>query len=899
MILSCPACGGKGVLNFHRCKNCRGLGFGRFRDTDFFYWGEEIDEYGIGLRRGRRILTATQILLALFFVIGGWGLFFWRVYSLDLWTSVFELSYWISGGDHYRILFWLGSLALFFIFYLISNYRPKEETVRRFPEEEEKTPDYQWEYILKLPKKKKVDISLAFSHSAKKIIEDAHATAADFGDKKIELTHLFYSLLSLSEVAMVFVRLELPVKTIKNKISAILLRKNEKSDPILSDEVKKVLFSAYDKAGVARMDKVGPTELLSAVMDLSFPLQDFISQMGVEKEKMDNVIEWARLREKIRQRYFRLRRSASFRSKHGIDRAMTAVATPFLNGFSEDLTLMAKYGHHTPCVARDREIKEMFGIIESGRQSVILVGDHGVGKMTMISGMADRMIEDHVPSRLKDKRLVQLSVSSLLAGTTVAGARDRILRLMEEVRRAGNVILFINGIHNLIGAEESGEKGLDLSETLAEYMNTGNFLVLATATPDGYNRLVLNTALSKSFAKVEISEMDEDQTIKVLESRIGSIEYHQNVFFTYSALEETAKLTRRFWHDGKLPESAINVATEAAAFTKNKKGQNTFVTSEEVAHIISQKTGIPTSSISDEESVKLLRLEQEMHRMVVGQDEAVALVANALRRARADIRAGNRPIANFLFLGPTGVGKTELAKTIAKVYFGGEERMIRADMSEYQDSSAVYRLIGNPGKQGTGFLTEAVRQKPFSLVLLDELEKADNNLLNIFLQVFDDGRLTDSVGRVIDFTNTIIIATSNAGTSWLQDRLRDGAPLEQIRRELIEKQLKEFYRPEFLNRFDGIVLFKPLTQEEIKEVAKIMLSRMTASLAAKGVEFVFSEDALSALSEIGYDPEFGARPMRRVIQDKVENGLAELIIGKRLGRGAVVKLNSDLTLSVN
>jgi ATP-dependent Clp protease ATP-binding subunit ClpC len=375
-----------------------------------------------------------------------------------------------------------------------------------------------------------------------------------------------------------------------------------------------------------------------------------------------------------------------------------------------------------------------------------------------------------------------------------------------------------------------------------------------------------------------------------LESKVGWIEHKQKVFFSYNAIEKAVQYSHRFLHDQKLPESAIEIITEAAALVHNQKGDHFLVGENDVATVIGQKTGIPATSLSENEADKLMRLEEEMHRRVIGQDEGVNLVANALRRARAEIRSTKKPIANFLFLGPTGVGKTELAKTIAEIYFGGENRMIRIDMSEYQDKASIYRLIGAPGQKGTGILTEAVRQNPFSLVLLDEMEKADPDVLNLFLQVFDDGRLTDSVGRVIDFTSAIIIATSNAGTAFVQSAIASGQPLEEIRQELIRGELKKYYRPEFLNRFDGIVLFRALDRTEIKEVARLMLNRVAKDLEAKGIELRIEDAALETLADAGFDPEFGARPMRRAIQDKVENKLAELVIGGKLKRRDVIVL---------
>jgi len=521
--------------------------------------------------------------------------------------------------------------------------------------------------------------------------------------------------------------------------------------------------------------------------------------------------------------------------------------------------------------------------------------------MSIIAGIAARMVEENVPARIRDKRLVQLSTSALLAGTTLTGAQERLINIMNEVARAGNIIFLIDGIDDLVGSGGQGAvQGLDVSETLAEFLGAGQFLTLSTTTVTGYNQFIVNSALGQVLARVDVDEMSTDQAIQVLESKVGMVEYKQQVFFSYDALEQAVVLSKKFLHDQNLPESALAIMTESASFVHTTKGINTLVAGEDVASIVAQKTGIPTTSITDDESTKLMKLEEDMHKQVIGQDEAVSLVANALRRARAEVRSQKRPIANFLFLGPTGVGKTELAKTIARTYFGGEDRMIRIDMSEYQDKSGIYRLIGQPGQQGTGILTEAVRQNPFSLLLLDEMEKADPDVLNLFLQVFDDGRLTDSVGRVIDFTNTIIIATSNAGTAFVQQQIVAGVPLEDIRQTLIHGELKQYYRPEFLNRFDGIVLFRSLTRDETKQIAGLMLGRVKKDIEAKGMSFIVEEAALEALAEIGYDPEFGARPMRRAIQDKVENQLAELILSNTLhrrdrlilGEGAMIRVES-------
>ncbi|MBI5467487.1 MAG: ATP-dependent Clp protease ATP-binding subunit, partial [Candidatus Kerfeldbacteria bacterium] len=395
--------------------------------------------------------------------------------------------------------------------------------------------------------------------------------------------------------------------------------------------------------------------------------------------------------------------------------------------------------------------------------------------------------------------------------------------------------------------------------------------------------------------------MTPDEALVVLESRVGPLEARHNVFFTYDAIDRAIELARRYLHQRTLPGSALEVLEQAAVLAKKERGQKTLVMPEDVATIVSEEGHVKATAVTSQEQAKLLNLEQEMHQRVVGQDEAITAVANALRRARAELRDNKRPIANLLFLGPTGVGKTELAKTVAAVYFGSEEVMIRLDMSEYQDISSIHRLIGAPpGYAGTtnGFLTEAVRARPFSLVLLDELEKAHPDVLNIFLQVMDDGRLTDGSGRTIDFTNVIIIATSNAGTQHIQNRMRDGAGVETIKSELMSSELQQYFRPEFLNRFDSIVVFTPLSPIQVSKIVGLMIAEIANRLAARGITFRASAEAISELALSGFDPLYGARPLRRMVQEKVDNALAQFLLQGKLGRRDVAVLEPGGTIRV-
>lgn len=886
----------------------RAMSIGYVARGHLLYWGKPFTAYDISFRKGRRLLNRFEMIGAVIFTIGFFGLSFWLASRMPAGSNAFAPSFWLGPTGSTHVFFWLGAACAAFLAYRVIASKDRIDPVESFQRDISSGSSesdvngrtaHTWSTALALPKRKRKDISFSYTADALHALDIAYALARSYAQKEMTALHLFYALLGTMKIHNVFVRLGVPVSKLQAQIAKSFEKGNAQGDAALSEDARQIIFYAYEYAYQAKQEYTHVTELLLATIRQSSVLQELLYDLEIDRRKLDNVIAWLRIRERLAKQYQVFQKAAARRSKHGLDRAMTAVATPFLNSVSQDMTIAAKYGQLSPCVAREKEIEEIFQMIEGGQQSVLLVGDRGVGKMSIIEGIAQRMVEEDVPKRLRDKRLVQLSVSALLAGTDVGGAEQRLLRVMQEVGKAKNIILFIHNIHDLIGMTgKQGSEGLDVSEALAEYLGPGKFLTIATTTPEAYNQHILNSEIGQVFGRIDVKEMDADQTIQALESKVGAVEYKHQVYFSYNALEGAAALAGKFLHDQRLPESAIAVMTEAASLVKHKRGEHKLVEGDDVAAVISQKTGIPTTSISEDESSKLLRLEEEMHRRVVGQNEAVGLVANALRRARAEIRSQKKPIAAFLFLGPTGVGKTELAKTIAEVYFGGEDRMIRVDMSEYQDRTSIYRLIGQTGQQGTGLLTEAVRQHPFSLVLLDEMEKADPDILNLFLQVFDDGRLTDSVGRVIDFTNTIIIATSNAGTQYVQDQMRQGTELEKIRQSLIRGELKKYYRPEFLNRFDGIVLFKALDRSDIRQVAGFMLKRIEKDLEKRGVFLKVEDAALDALADVGFDPEFGARPMRRAIQEKVENQLADLILQKKLERRDTIVLGPGIRMSV-
>jgi ATP-dependent Clp protease ATP-binding subunit ClpA len=912
-LLLCETCQATGFVKLQKCKECQSMAFGMSRRELWLYWDFSLTRYNLALQKARRILKRVRMVTTFVFWFNAWIWSGFIIFKQDKFSLLVDPKLWplfFKGINNWaEFLFWLGVLSILYLWYQIIRKKEligKMETFKHDYQHREKKEDAvieSWAQAKKFPVRKRFNVASAFTEEALTALAKSYGLADNMRVKELKPEHLFYALLSFNRIGNIFIRLGIPASSLQKELKHIFPETDKQKayagvSPTVSTDIHQMIFQAYEEAYLARQEYVSVTELLIVVLRATPALQYMLFDFDISERQLTNVIEWAKMRERFHHQYLKMQKAINHHSKYGMDRAMTALATPYLNSFSSDITMMAHFGQLEECVARTAEIDQIFQVIDGGQNNVILVGEHGVGKKTIVEGIAQSMISGDVPNKLKDKRLIRLSSSALLAGTSPEGAVERLQSIMQEISRARNVILFINNLHELVGVSVGESGSLDMADTIAEFLRSERVLTIATTTTEDYAGRFAGSSLKDVFAKVNIAEMDEDQAIQVLESRVGSLEYKQNVFFSYSAIEKAVEFSMKFLHDTVLPGNALEIITEAAALTHNTKGANSLVTKEEVATIITEKTKIPLSAISSNESEKLMHLEEEMRKRVIGQEEGVSAVANALRRARAEIRSGKRPIASFLFLGPTGVGKTELAKTIADIYFGGEDRMIRLDMSEYQDKSSIYRLIGMPGEKASGVLTEAIRQNPFSLVLLDEMEKADPDILNLFLQVMDDGRLSDSTGHVYDFTNVIIIATSNAGTAFVQEQNRNGVPHEKVLNQLLHGELKQYYRPEFLNRFDGVVLFNDLTRDGIKQIANQMFLKLAKNIEEKGVTLVATDDALEFLVEVGFDPEFGARPMRRALQEKVENKLAELFLAGKLRRGSTVTVRAGGKMTV-
>ncbi|MCD6471175.1 AAA family ATPase [bacterium] len=893
----CPTCNGRGrLINEKKCPKCQGRGFyaliGGFLIyfEESFYPGQKIIH---GLKKFFRILinsalfgfgllgiiSILKVLLHLDFLSHYWQFFFLPPRKL-------------------KLIFWISILTDCFLYYRLISFSEKKKIIWPQTKGEITSQAIDWSDISRLPNRFKINVIDALSPKAFTLILNSWNLAKKLKHKEILPIHLFSAGLNLSGFALIINRLGISWIKLKSKITQALSLLPTGEETNFSIETKQVLFRAYEIAAEKKAKNISLTEIFQSISEQKNMVTEILYDLEITGTEVKNVCVWIDVYKKIKERWQKFRGAAQLRPKGAMNKAMTAIATPYLDAYSQDLTQIARGGYLPICLDRKKEFAEIFRIIEGGQQSLILVGQPGVGKTSIINGLAWKMIEENVPKYLQDKRLVSLSVPSLVAGASRPGEiEERLQIIMNEIVRAGNIILFIPKIHNMVGVKTTkGE--LDISEMLADALKRKLFLVIATTFPKEYRENIETKSLGQVLTKVEIDEPEENATIQILEANTAYIEAKQQVYFSYGAIRKAYKLSKQFIHERFLPEKAINLLKEVASAVHRKRGRRTIIHAEDVAEIVSEKTGIPVTKVTEKESEKLLNLESRIHQRIIDQNEAVNMVSAALRRARTELRDVKRPIVNLLFLGPTGVGKTELAKTVAEVYFGNENKMIRLDMSEYQTKESINRLIGTPGSEKGGQLTEAVRLNPFSLVLLDEIEKAHPDILNLFLQVMDDGRLTDALGRTIDFTNVILIGTSNAGTQFIQDEIRKGTSIKTIQDILIREKLKPYFRPEFLNRFDGIIVFKPLGKNEIREITKLLLNKIIKKLANKGITLKITEEAINELAEAGFDPTFGARPLRRVIQERVNDAISKYLLTGKIERKDIVILDKNGTIRI-
>ncbi|MFG2375059.1 ATP-dependent Clp protease ATP-binding subunit [Streptomyces sp. NPDC048504] len=793
-----------------------------------------------------------------------------------------------------------------------------------------------------------VDIGRLLSQPARDLVRGAAQYAAEHGSHDLDTQHLLRAALSAEPTRGLLTRAGADPDSLAAEI-------DERSGPAhpsegtslsLTPAVKRALLDAHDLARAGGTGYIGPEHVLGALA-------------ANPDSAAGHILNAARYAPTG------LPPDAPDGTQTRTDQPRPT-GTPTLDKYSRDLTDLARHGRIDPVIGRDEEIEQTIEVLSRrGKNNPVLIGDAGVGKTAIVEGLAQRITDGDVPDVLVGRRVVALDLTGVVAGTRFRGDfEERLTNIVGEIRaHSDELIVFIDELHTVVGAGGGGEGGsMDAGNILKPALARGELHIVGATTLEEYRRIEKDAALARRFQPILVPEPSVPDAIEILRGLRDRYEAHHQVRYTDEALVAAVELSDRYLTDRRLPDKAIDLIDQAGARVRLRartkgtdvraleremeqlardkdqaaadedyekatqlrdriaelkvrlaeaggedqgdEGQNLEVTGEAIAEVVSRQTGIPVSSLTAEEKDRLLGLEEHLHQRIVGQEEAVRVVSDAVLRSRAGLASPDRPIGSFLFLGPTGVGKTELARALAEALFGSEDRMVRLDMSEYQERHTVSRLVGAPpgyvGHEEAGQLTEVVRRHPYSLLLLDEVEKAHPDVFNILLQVLDDGRLTDAQGRTVDFTNTVIVMTSNLGSEAITRR---GAGIgfgpggadadEEARREQILRPLREHFRPEFLNRIDEIVVFRQLTAEQLRLITGLLLEHTRRLLHAQGITVEFTDPAVNWLAEHGYQPEYGARPLRRTIQREVDNQLSRLLLDGTVTEGGQVTVDVE------
>lgn len=648
-------------------------------------------------------------------------------------------------------------------------------------------------------------------------------------------------------------------------------------------DLDKISQDAFEIAKKSGSFYITPVHFFVSYIQNISGIEQYLVKFGLKVEDFQKAVNYLEKRNRNWRRVFIWDEDFTVRHLRGINRGWLGTPTPALDSVSTDLTKLAARTTFDDFVGRQSLVTQAMDILsKEGSQNLILVGESGSGKTTLIKFLAKQILKGDAHPALATKRLVALDIIKLLSGVNAQGElADRIKNIFDEINFAGNIILVVEEIHNL-GIGEVG-KDFNLYSLMSSYLDSSSFQFIATTEAENYTRILeKNSAFARLFTKLEVPPASVDDTINILEDKAINTERKIKCRVSFRAIKEAVFLSHRFVHDRVLPDSAISVLQQAET-----KVENGWVTSKTIEQVISNTSHVPQIETDEKNKQELLNLEEEIHKQLINQQEAVKAVSDSLRRLAAGLKEENHPIGSFLFVGPTGVGKTELAKALAKVYFKDEKTFIRLDMSEYQAADAVGRLIGSSDNQ-MGQLTEVIKNKPYALILLDEFEKASPNILNLFLQVLDDGRLTDFSGKLIDFTNTIIVATSNAASLLIAQGLEKGESIEQLKAQVSEELLKVF-KPELVNRFDEVVIFKPLSEEDLQKVVILKLASLKNQLKEEGFLVEFDNGLIAKLAKRGFDKVLGARPLRRLIQDTLEVKLSKMILENQLQKGTHYK----------
>jgi len=797
-----------------------------------------------------------------------------------------------------------------------------------------------------------------FTERAQKVLMLAQEEARRLNYPYVGTEHLLLGLIREGEgiAAKVLQAMDVELKNVRREVEKIIGQGNTpvSGEIGFTPRSKKVLELSFDEARNFSHNYIGTEHLLLGLIR---------EGEGVAAAVLQNL--GANL-ESVRRGVMEMLNGSPSPGGTQPKQGAAKTKTPNLDEFGRDLTVLAREGKLDPVVGREKEIERVIQVLSRRtKNNPVLIGEPGVGKTAIAEGLAQRIEQSNVPETLTDRRVVTLDLASVVAGTKFRGEfEERLKKVMEEIRSAGNIIMFIDELHTLIGAG-AAEGAIDAANILKPALARGELQCIGATTLDEYRKHIeKDPALERRFQPITVDEPSAEEALEILRGLRDRYEAHHRVKISEEAIEAAVKLADRYITDRFLPDKAIDLIDEAASrvrlqsyvappgikeqegelervrqekeaaisaqeFEKaaqlrdaeqklkqeleatkkeweKKKGlEKKTVTEEDIAHIVASWTGIPVRKLAEEESERLLKMEEILHQRVIGQDEAVKAVSRAVRRARAGLKDPKRPIGSFVFLGPTGVGKTELARALAEALFGDEDALVRIDMSEYMEKHAVSRLVGAPpgyvGYDEGGQLTESVRRKPYSVILLDEIEKAHPEVFNILLQVLEDGRLTDSKGRAVDFRNTVVIMTSNVGAEMLKKETTLGFKPQgndksyEDMKDRVTGELRRTFRPELLNRIDEIIVFHALNEEHIKKIVELMIREVAKRLAESDVTIEVSEDAKELLVKEGFDKMYGARPLRRAIQKFVEDRLSEEIlkgtfkVGDRVHVGAKEK----------
>ncbi|MBU3934534.1 ATP-dependent Clp protease ATP-binding subunit [Patescibacteria group bacterium] len=694
------------------------------------------------------------------------------------------------------------------------------------------------------------------------------------------------------QIKYIFLRLGLNVDNVRQNLKNHLekLEKNNLSGHEFSEDFELALIEAIKMAQKSNRQRVEARDILVGVSKAEF-FKDILIEANLKIEDFENITLWFDyLQKKIEEKkeFWSYENLAAYGSL-GKDWATGYTVT--LDQYSIDWRRMVRQWLFKAIIGHEKEIEQIQAALSKpDANNVLLIGEPGTGRESIIEGLARRIYLGKGLPEINHYRVVELDMVSFLSRTTNPEEVESILdRIFQEVVAAGNIILVIKEFHNYIGLEVQQPGAIDISGIIGKYLNFPQFKLIGVTTYSGLHTRIEKTSISEMFTKIEVSEVSEAETIRILQNLAIELERKYKIFITYPAIRELVSLANRYIPNAPFPKKAIDLLRDTAVYIARSVKEK-IVLPEHVAKIVSTKTEIPVGKVEFQEKETLLNLEKLIHQRIVNQEEAVKEISVAMRRARAGIASKKRPMGNFLFLGPTGVGKTETSKALADIYFGGEQKMIRLDMSEFQAISDIPRLIGKTGEEG--LLTTPIRENPFSLLLMDEIEKAHPNILNLFLQVFDEGHITDGQGRKVMFTNVIIICTSNAGANMIWAAVKKNKPIDK--ENLLGKLFgKGIFKPEFINRFDAAVIFKPLSRENLLDISQLMLNSLKKNLKEKDIELIITDSLKEKIVELSYKPAFGAREMRRVIQDNVENSIAQALLSDQIKKGDSFEISAD------